>query len=248
MSAQREHTRPDSVLITHISRANVIQACKPTHHRNHTWPSLYAFRLLLRCLSERRPLFWLLQLDGAVVSECTDTTWVSKTDGDCLVVWIYRFLITGSVARHKLSVNYACVCVGEDDKVLGGTVSELNPQKLRACWLTRSQQHIVVWIDFVLLKLPALCVLLFCVLAVTLNPNSSATGPQFVSHISSVLRCLKMFFSFDKTDRYQRLLNEYSVLSSRNVQNYAISNPATLEEKKSIEYHRHVFLQDFLRV
>lgn len=155
MSAQREHIRPDSVLITHISRANVIQACKPTHHRNHTWPSLYAFRLLLRCMSERRPLFWLLQLDRAVVSEHTDTTWVSKTDGYCLVVWIYRFMITGSVARNKLSANYACVCVGEDDKVLGGTVSELNPEKLRACWLTRSQ-HSTLLFELILSYLSSL--------------------------------------------------------------------------------------------
>lgn len=161
MSAQRKHISPDSVLITHISRANVIQACKPTHHRNHTWPSLYAFRLLLRCMSERRPLFWLLQLDGAVVSERTDTTWVSKTDGDCLVVWIYRFMITGSVARNKLSANYACVCVGEDDKVLGGTVSELNPEKLRACWLTGSQ-HSTLLFELILSYLSSLCCVCCC--------------------------------------------------------------------------------------
>lgn len=192
MSVQRERTRPDSVLITHISRANIIQACKPAHHRNHTWPSLYAFRLLLRCMSERCPLFWLLQLDGAVVSERTDTTWVSKTDGDCLVVWIYRFMKTGSVAGNKLTANYACVCVGEDDKVLGGTVSELNPDKLRACWLTGSQRSTLLF-ELILSFLSSL----HCVCCCFVSLLSLWT----LIHLPQVLRCLKMF---DKIDKYQR--------------------------------------------
>jgi len=65
---------------------------------------------------------------------------MSKTDGDCIVLWIYRFMKTASVAGNKLTASYACVCVGEDDKVLGGTVSELNPEKLRACFFTRSKR------------------------------------------------------------------------------------------------------------
>lgn len=85
----------------------------------------------------------------------------SKTDADCLVVWIYRFMITGSVARNKLSANYACVCVGEDDKVLGGTVSELNPEKLRACWLTGSQ-HSTLLFELILSYLSSLHCVCFC--------------------------------------------------------------------------------------
>lgn len=186
-------------LITHISRANIIQACKPTHHGNHTWPSSYAFRLLLRCMNERRPLFWLLQLDGAVVSERTDTTWVSKTDGDCLVVWIYRFMKTGSVAGNKFTANYARVCVGEDDKVLGGTVSELNPEKLRACWLTGSR-HSTLLFELILSFLSSLhCVCCCFVSLLSLWTLIHTTRPQLVSHISWVLRCLKMF---DKIDKY----------------------------------------------
>lgn len=192
MSAQREHAGPDSVLITHISRANLTQACEPTHHRNYTWPSSYALRLWWGCMNERCPMFWLLRPDGAAVSGRSDTTWVSKTDGDCLVVWIYRFMITGSVAGNKLPAKYACVCVGEDDRVLGGMVSQLNPEKLRACWLTGSQRSTLLF-ELILSYLSSpriVCAAVSC--------PCFHFEPQFICHGTSA--CLSYILSTEMSE------------------------------------------------
>lgn len=53
---------------------------------------------------------------------------MSEKDEDCVVVWIYRFMIIGSVSRNKLIASCACVWVKENDEGLGGIVTELNPK------------------------------------------------------------------------------------------------------------------------